>query len=193
MGYCQIIPFTDGMPQAGIEFRNPWRGAPMVWETLYDKYLKNPQVSYDSWLTSYRKDEGRALWDLAKRDDLPRFERAVHAFTFDLAYIANEHFEQFATDLREFERRYPVEYPTHLSAWANLIDSMENEAVGLYGTSVSENPWNKYDEEKDAMIATPLSDGFEVYDWLASLAVKTPSVAMATTPDDAIRVPSLNP
>lgn len=169
MGYCQLLTFRDGKLQDGIELRNPWRGVPYIWDSLFDRYLKSPDIPYDSWLMRYQKDKGESLWNLAKRSELPLFERATHAFTFDLAYVRREHFYSLARDLREFSKRYPVDYPTHLPEWAKLLDGLEAEAVGLYGTSVSENPWNKYD---DSMIATSLSDGFEVYEWIAGMDAK---------------------
>lgn len=168
MGYCQLIPLKAGLPQDGIEFRNPWRGVPRIWDALFDKYLKNPRIEYDSWLMRYGKDKGKGLWDLAKRDDLPMFERAVHAFTFDRAYVSREHFPNLIADLRRFDLRYPVDYPSHLSAWADAISTLDADAVGLYGTSVSENPWWRYDEEKDETLPYSIEDGFEVYDWLNS-------------------------
>jgi hypothetical protein len=166
MGYCEIIPIKGGIPQNGIEFRNPWRGVPIIWNALFDKYLKNPEVPYDSWLLNHSKGKGKLLWNLAKRADLPMFERAVHAFTFDRAYARREHFKRLSDDLRAFDVEYPVEYPSHLSAWTDVIQSLDADAVGLYGTSVSSNPWWEYDEEKDEMIPYRIEDGFEIYDWL---------------------------
>lgn len=179
MGYCEIIPFKDGTPKQGIEFRNPWRGAARIWDALFDRYLKNPEIQYDSWLVNYSKDHGKSLWDLAKDNRLQLFERAVHTFTFDLAYVRNDNFERFANDLRTFDEKYPVEYSSHLSAWADLLDSLDSEAVGLYATSVSRNPWLEYDEEKDETKPHLLSEGFEIYDWLAELISPVPEANQA--------------
>lgn len=166
MGYTELIPFKDGLPQRGIEFRNPWRGAARVWDALYDRYLLDRSVPYDSWLSSYQKDKGQRLWDLAKRTALKRFERAVHAFTFDLAYVRRENFPKIAADLRMFDQTYPVTYPSHLTPWAEAIEALAAEAVGLYGTSVSRNCWYRYDEQKDETTPVHLSEGFEIYEWL---------------------------
>ena len=169
MGYCEIIPFKDGKPQTGVEFINPWRGAARIWDALFDRYLKRHDIPYHSWIASYREDGGQSLWDLAKRSQLPLFERTVHAFTFDLAFVRRENFPRFAADLRSFDVKYPVDYPSHLPAWASLIESMDCEAVGQYATSVSRCPWWPWDEEREEHRRLTLADGFEVYEWIASL------------------------
>lgn len=167
MSYCQIIPFAEGLPQSGIEFRNAWGGAARIWSALFDAYLKNPAIPYHNWMGN--SDD---LWELAKREDLPVFERAVHASTFDHAYISRENFGRFAADLRQFAEKYPVPGAVdHLVPWADWIEGSDAEAVGFHGTSVAENPWWVWDEEKDESTPTPLEDGFEVYGWLESLSL----------------------
>ncbi len=189
MGYCEIIPFKDGNPQTGIEFHNPWRGAARVWDALFERYLKNPEIPYHSWLSSYSKDKGSDLWDLAKSERLQLFERACHAFTFDLAYVRRENFGRFVADLRAFDRQYPVDYPSHLSAWAELLETLDAEAVGLYGTSVSRNPWYEYDEEKDETTPRVLADGFEIYDWLAESAAGRAAAEGSADENSALNKP----
>lgn len=163
MSYCQLITFTDGEAKRAKEFGNSWGGAARIWTPLYDRYLKDPNKPYDSWLF----DKTDRLWDLAKRESLQLFERSVHAFTFDNAYVNKEHFGQMVVDLRAFACSYPVpQMVDHLPAWADFFDSCEADAVGLYGTSVSENPWFDYDSDTDSETPVPLSKGFEVYDWL---------------------------
>lgn len=167
MSYCALIPFIDGKPSNPIEFRNSWGGAARIWNSLFDAYLKDPNNKYDTWLG----ENAKRLWPLATRKDLPLFERAVHASTFDLFYVRRDHFKQFANDLWSFVRKYPVagNCADHLPAWAALIDSSRNkiEAYGFHGTSVAETPWLDYDEEGDVEVYKSLSEGQEVYDWLA--------------------------
>lgn len=145
MSYCQLIPFHDGKPEHGEEFRNAWGGAARIWDALFKRYLKDPNIKYDNWLGKRADD----LWPLARREDLPEFERAVHAFTFDRAYVRREHFKKLAADLRKFASNYPAEGIDHLPAWAQAIENLDAEAVGLYGTSVSENIWWKYVEAQE--------------------------------------------
>lgn len=165
MSYSQLIPFVDGKPSRGAEFRNAWGGPARIWDALFDRYLKDPNIPYHNWLGK----NADALWPLAKRSDLPRFERAVHAFTFDRAYVRRDHFPLLVADLRAFVARYPVaDRVDHLGAWADAIQALDAEAVGLYGTSVAENIWWEYDEDKDASIPYGLADGFEVYDWITT-------------------------
>lgn len=173
MSYCELIMFRNGEPSDSIEFRNAWGGAARIWTSLFDTYMKDPSKGFDNWLSRCCNPQDRSLWDLAKRKDLPMFERAVHAATFDSAIVRNEHFKQFANHLREFVAKYPVEGKVcHLSSWADEIESCDAEAVGFYGTSVAENTWYEFDDEKDESVPYNLNTGdkhFEVYDWLAEL------------------------
>lgn len=172
MSYCSLIYFRDGKPFAESEYRNAWGGAAKIWSDLFDAYLKRPSVPYDNWLTRCAGNDS-SLWDLAKRRDLPMFERSVHASTFDRAIIRREHFQQFVAHLRDFVSKYPAgDKVCHLLAWADAIESSDAEAVGFYGTSCSCNPWYRFDEENDESIPYDLTTGdqhFEVYDWIESL------------------------
>ena len=163
MSYCKIVIFRDGKAAEDIEFRNAWGGAARIWESLFERYLKNPDIPYDSWLFGNQQ----LLWDLAKRQTLPIYERAVHASTFDRAYVRQVNFSRFCTDLRAFDAAFPAGTKiSHLQAWADAIEKLNAEAIGFHGTSVSEDLWRKYDEAKDESIATPLSEGWEIYEWL---------------------------
>lgn len=170
MSYTQLIPFVDGKAQPGIEFRNAWGGAARIWDALFKAYVPKKH-EYDSWVCS---TDDRRLRDLAKRADLPKFERAVHVFTFDLFYVRNEHLRDLASDLRAFVQKYPVNGQVdHLPAFAKWLEEHGTvEAVGLYATSVGENLWHRAKtcphcgNQTDEMEPVPLSDGTEVYDWL---------------------------
>ena len=170
MSYTKLIIFKDGKPDGGIEYRNAWGGSARIWDALFKAHVPKKH-EYDSWVSN---PNDRRLWDLAIREDLPMFERAVHAFTFDQFYVRKEHFGRLASDLRSFVEAYPPgTCADHLSAWAKWLDQNPTiEAVGLYGTSVSENPWYRAKtcphcgNSTDETEPIPLSEGTEVYDWL---------------------------
>ena len=178
MSHCEIIAFKDGKPDESLGCSNAWGGSAYVWDCLYNKYLKDPRKEYDSWLNAgLAGGSDRRLWDLAKRDDLPSFMRSVHASTFDRAIVSRENFKQFAADLREFVAFFGRgERVVHLETFAKFIDEHpEAEAVGFYGTSVSENLWYSYDGDKDESVPYDLSTGeshFEVYEFLAEHATE---------------------
>lgn len=173
MSYAALITFKEGKPDACIEYRNAWGGSARIWDALFKRYIPKKH-EYDTWVND---PHDRRLWDLAKREDLQMFERAVHAFTFDRFYVRREHFGRLSLDLRLFVDTYPAgACVDHLPAWANWLDeNNEIEAVGLHGTSVSENIWYRPKEcphcgnNTDESEPVPLADGTEVYEWLASL------------------------
>lgn len=172
MSYTQLIIFKDGKADGGVEYRNAWGGSARIWDALFKAHVPKKH-EYDSWISTGNGDD-RRLWDLASRADLPMFERAVHAFTFDHFYVRNEHFGRLAADLRAFVEKYPAgQCVDHLPAWAKWLDENSGvEAVGLYGTSVSENIWHRAKScphcgnATDETEPVPLSEGTEVYDWL---------------------------
>jgi len=135
---------------------------------LFDKYLKDPGIEYDSWLCRMVRGNDD-LWNLAENPALLMCERAVHAWTFDRALVAQEHFERFSADMEVFCQIYKGQ--NHLLQWGSFISKCEAEAVGLYGMSVSDNLWFRWDEELGKEIPFDLtkdSGAFEVYDWLDS-------------------------
>lgn len=170
MSYTELILFKSGKADSAIEFQNAWGGSARIWDALFVAHVPKKH-EYDSWICD---PHDRRLWDLASRKDLPIFERAVHAFTFDRFYVRRENFARFAADLRLFVEKHPAgERVDHLPAWAKWLDENPDvEAVGLYGTSVSENPWHRSKScqhcgnETDETEPVPLSDGTEVYGWL---------------------------
>jgi hypothetical protein len=171
MSYCELIEFKDSKPDRAHEFGNSHGGAARIWTALFEKYLKNPAKPYDSWLTRGMDPANRDLWDLAKREDLPLFERAVHVATFDNAIVGREHFAEFAGHLREFDAAYPCPgCVNHLPQWADVVANSTAEAIGFYMMSVGDNPWYEWDEETEDSVAYDLATGkkhFEVYEYLA--------------------------
>jgi hypothetical protein len=173
VSYCAVIEFRGGKADKQHEFGNSWGGAARIWSALFDKYLKDPDLEYDNWLsrTSRGGGQDRSLWDLAKDARLTDFERAIHMATFDKAVVFRKDFARYVADLRAFDAAYPlvvrdVRPPglteleqtlseeveagrkprNHLLAWAELIEKLpeEVEAVGFHQTSVVESPWVTY-------------------------------------------------
>ena len=151
------------------EFKNAHGGAAFIWNALCKRYL-----GHDNWMMAGVMNDGRDLWDLAKRSDVQPFERAIHAATFDRAIVRREDFAQFAADLRKFVETYPPgNRVCHLSAWADAVESSEHEAIGFYMMSVSDNLWFEYDADSDESIPYDLNGDnrhFDVYQELAASA-----------------------
>lgn len=143
MSYCEIIAFREHVPSVGLELRNAWGGAAYVWNHMYDKFLKDPANEYDSWLRGAGTDES-PLWKLHKRQDIPMFMRAVHTAMYDHAIVSQANFSRFVADLREFDRNFAKNGSVcHLESFAKFIEeNADAEAIGFYGTSVSEYPWH---------------------------------------------------
>jgi hypothetical protein len=169
MSYTALIIFKKGKASKQVEYGNAWGGAARIWDALFKAHVPK-KSEYDSWVTC----RDNRLWELADRKDLSDYERAVHAFTFDHFYVRSENFKRLVADLRAFVEKYPAgQCVDHLPAWAQWLDENPSiEAVGLHGTSVSENPWYRYKSCKhcgsqtDKREPVPLSEGTEVYEWL---------------------------
>jgi hypothetical protein len=159
VSYCAIIEFRDSVADTVQQFGNSWGGAARIWDALYNKYLKNPMLEYDNWLTDSSKPGNRRLWDLVDDSRLFDFEKAVHCATFDNFIVRRENFPRFCEHLREFSRAHPCGGVDHLPAWAAFIEKSDAEAVGFHHTSVTGNPWVSYDEEKDESVPYDLRTG----------------------------------
>jgi len=112
---------------------------------------------------------------LMQRTDLPDFERVVLAATMDYAIVKKEHFSIFAEDLTKFVLKYGTAryhdgkwytVVCHLIKWAEVFRTSTAEAISFYHTSVGENLWTDWDDEKDQPLPYDLNKDtkhFEVY------------------------------
>lgn len=138
----------------------------MIWDALFSRYLKDPKIPHDSWIT---RAQDESLWRLDVDARLNDAERACLLLTFDWAVIRRENFSRAAADLREFAKwNKKSGSACHLNEWADFIEACDGEAVGFHHTSVSENPWFRWNGDECEFV--PLADAkLEVYDELARL------------------------
>lgn len=164
MSYAELVIFRGDEMSEAIEYGNSWGGSARIWDAIWDKYMRDHRNPYDGWLMNINGERGRQFWQLCNSERLSPHERTVFAFTFDYALICRDDFKAFADDLLQFDKDNPTEPErvNHLPAWARkFAELLEDETVtyvGLHGTSVSENLWNIYDEETDAMVYTKATD-----------------------------------
>lgn len=85
-------------------------------------------------------------------DTLPAWQQTPLVLTFDTGVIPFQMFQLEADNLEEFEQRLPAPegHANHIPAVIELLrTNPECPLFGVYGTSVSENPFDPWDEEKD--------------------------------------------
>jgi hypothetical protein len=125
---------SDDPSDTLLQLQNAWGSAPIIWKTLYAKY-----VGTRNWMLDERN-----LWPLWKDPRVPRHQRAILGLTYDRAYVERQHFAQAAADLRQFMVDFPPEPDKvhHLAAIADLLASEPDyAAIGFHWTSVNEDPW----------------------------------------------------
>jgi hypothetical protein len=91
-----------------------------------------------------------SLWHAI--EDVPGWQQVPLLLTFDTGVIPFQMFQWSADQLEEFERRLPAPegHANHVPAVIELLRTQpETPLFGIYGTSVSENPFDPWDEEKD--------------------------------------------
>lgn len=158
MSSTALVIMRKGKPHQEIEFANSWGGVNRIWDAMFE-YIKDPSREYHTWLT-----DGTNWFEKMVNVPKPEFEQAVLLWTADGAYVKRKHFKRMAKDLRQFMIVYPVTTGAyHLPAWADILATLDADAVGIYGTSVGNNWWIRYDEKKDKMIYIQPSKGFSVY------------------------------
>lgn len=140
-----LIEFHGGKADIWHEFRNSWGGAARIWDSLFKAYVPK-KFAYDNWLIAAQ--DGR-LWTLPRDERLDDNELLVYYLCCDNALVKSEFFAEMAAALRAFAERHPVAGQTccHLSAWAEVFDRSDAEAIGLHATSVCEDPWRLWNEE----------------------------------------------
>ena len=172
MSYTQLVLMNNDGPTGYVfEFGNSWGGAFYIWNAIFNRYMMDEvKYEYDNVLSMMSKEDERSqeFWDLYKSDRLAGFERTVLSFTYDYALVYKKDFEAFAEDLRKFSAKYARFFPNmlcHLDSWSKVFemkkDGPEVEAIGLYATSVGDNFWYTWDEEKEEDIPFDLKADLE--------------------------------
>lgn len=157
MSYTELYVFNKNNTCMFLdEIQNSHRGAMAIWLHLEKKYL--PPLSdpyglikdYNSRFFCGKVESLKEFWDLFKDKRLTIDERIVLGSTYDNVLVKKENFSKLIKAFRNFEAT------TSLKEQADLIESIINEpeisAIGWNQTSISDNSWQMYDEEKDEYI-----------------------------------------
>lgn len=134
----------------GTEYRNSHGICAFVWEALLRRY--RPHESNGPFGGAW----GR-LWkdEAAGTLSVEPFEHNVLHFTYDNALVRREDCATLVESLRKFVAAHPADGRVcHL---AEVADEVERElardagwqALGLYGTSICEDPWSAWDPEAE--------------------------------------------
>lgn len=135
----------DRRPMELAVFRNSHGWAPSIWGRL----LVHRGHDANGWLF----DDAALVAVWQEIETLPEWQQVPMVLTFDTGVIPFPAYEWAADMLDEFERRLPAPHghANHVPAMAALLRSLpEAPLFGVYGTSVSDNPFDPWDEEADA-------------------------------------------
>lgn len=135
-------------------FRNAWGWGPRIWDPL----LQQRGSSLTRELMKFGREETELdlLW--ADIENLPEYQQVALVLTFDLGVITWGSLEWAAEMLREFDSNMPAppRAANHVPAVADLFNEIHRNPeapqigfVGVYGTSVSDCPFDPWDEEND--------------------------------------------
>lgn len=165
MSYTTVKALWPNEKQEDFEeLRNSHGSAPVIWDAMMKKYIGG-----EHWLTG-NIDK---LWKLWERCDIPIYLRAVLMMTFDRAYVIKKDYEEAAKHIRLFLNDYPPE-SNKVNHWPRIAEIFESNpdipAIGLYCTSVSEDPFEgEYDEEKEEYGQPDWEQCFDIYKDLESI------------------------
>ena len=139
-----------------LELRNSWGSAPLVWNALAMKYLgKGDYQGLDC-----VEDIVPALNDA----DAPRHHCILMALTFNRCVVTRKDFSEVAEAIDEFLVDFPVpgDRVNHWPTIARFFRETDEEAVGIWHTSVSESPYDVWDEDMDESTPVPIGGLFDV-------------------------------
>lgn len=154
--------YPNDKVECGEELSNSWGSAPYIWDFMIKKYIR-PDGNI-----MYSKDAD-ALWKLWNREDIPACYRVVLMMTFDRVYVLKENYNRAANDIRDFLKDYDDK--KIVNHWHHIADVLESNpdvpAIGLWCTSVSDNPFHgEWDEDKEEYAPPNWEDCHEVYNML---------------------------
>lgn len=136
-----VIP--SERPTTLLELRNGHGWSPSIWDRLLTHHGHTTHwINNDAGLDK--------LWKAI--ETLPEWQQAPLVLTFDTGVIPWQAFDWAAAMLSEFERRLPSnpDHVNHVPAVAELLRTApEVPLIGVHGTSVSENPFDPWDNEAD--------------------------------------------
>lgn len=161
MSKATIVRIWPGeKTECDIDLRNAFGFGPSVWGNVCQKYLGD-----GNWMMQEKK-----LWPLWRDERLPLHQRAVLGMTYDRVYILKEDYARAAEDIRKYLADFPVD-DRKINHWPAIAEYLESNpdcpAVGFWGTSVCENPWQgEYDEELDDYGSVDWSDKWSLYEHL---------------------------
>jgi hypothetical protein len=135
----------DKRPVDLAEFRNGHGWSPSIWQRLV-----KATYGFDGYLFL---GEGQKhlhnLWSVI--EELPEWQQAPLVLTFDTGIVPWQAYEWAAEHLDEFDARLPAPmgHVNHVPAMADLLRSKpEVPAFGVYGMSVSDNPFDPIDHHE---------------------------------------------
>ena len=119
-------------------FRNAWGWSPSIWRRL----------AGDDW--NHNDAELTRLWQSI--EELPEWQQIPLVLTFDTGIIPRAEYAQAADALAEFDRRLPSP-PGHVNHLPGMADVLRGDPpypwFGVWGTSVTDNPFDPWDEQAD--------------------------------------------
>jgi hypothetical protein len=145
MSYSTVLAVTPNRRPIKIaELRNSHGWSSGIWGRL----MRHHRLGDNYWSNEAGLDK---LWHSI--ETLPEWQQAPLVLTFDTGVIPFQAFEWTADQLAEFEKRVPApeNHVNHVPAVIEILrSSPEAPLIGVWGTSVSDNPFDPWDSEAEA-------------------------------------------
>lgn len=154
MSYTSLF----GVPASGeletvAEYRNGWGSAPVIWEFIWNKYLRTREAEKKYESAMHPQGNLQKVCDLANDGKLQEYERICVQLTYDRCIIRKEDFPKVAAALDTmYAATYNGEYVNHLKAIADDLRAADKWAsyIGccFRHTSVGDE-WTVYEKDED--------------------------------------------
>jgi len=152
MSYCSLKVAHKRCVKTYQRFQNSWGGHAYIWDSIYKKYLKDPDKPdwQDNWLIMASKHDSK-LWHTHEDLSIPQWIRTILVSTWDWSITERDKLPKYAGYLRRFCDVFPSgeNAANHLPSWAREIETIYKEKPGCVGicyhaTSVSNDVWDGY-------------------------------------------------
>lgn len=187
MSYSALIVFRNGLAEADAEYRNSHGTVTVVWDALLKKYEELiyseeeiKQFRFEPWMRAGCNGGYEKLWDVHKATPLPLrpWEWIALQWSYDNALVRAADLLVVGEALERFQDAHVVtsRRVCHLKAIGERmrelqrgrIEGKDVDAVGLYATSVGDNPWMHYNEDDELV---PYDLNKDTKHWFVDVAV----------------------
>lgn len=154
MSYTTLLGIAEDYSIIELaEYRNSHLGGSTIWN-CYAKYLGLEYIPMFD-MTEF--------WDVWKLKEVPLFEKIVLLSTYDRVYVSKGNLPKLIEAFVQFDKTYEN---NHIASYMKDIENNKDKLIGVawHITSITDNPWYNWDEEKEEYIPINIKESEKAWE-----------------------------